>query len=471
MSFRTGQMSYRRYQTVGQVPEEISADIVEALRKEIHTPGPVPKFLGMQYGWCGGRHVLDGEIEFGDHVFDNSLLFGLAEEMNDAPSSMVKALYAKAVKQAAKENPSGVASKRQRKEAKANAKAEADEEARKGRHCKVSVTPVLWDLDAKAIYTPAGGKRAERLFELFERSINVKFWCMTAGMIAEQEGVALGVQPQQFVDVTPGLFLSYGFLARSGAANHALDYLGCEFLLWLLWKQAAEGGVDVGISGLWVDPAAAMTLDDPYSVLGKTTLGDASTGRPGEPSTALAMGKMPVSATVHIHNANLKGPVTLHAKDLAVSGLDVHLPEDLDGDRQVVEYRLEVRRNVDETILKGFASFLELRKHEGDWADAVKGIRAWIKDGVVAEPAKQKHGGEGIESVTFTATSPGKPETSVTLTAERLRKLKQVTPEVAVGTLKVDPGAGAWDKVDAARKKIYPQLNKTEKAKAAKKGK
>jgi hypothetical protein len=411
MGFRTGQISYRRYQTVGQAPEEVSGDVVEALRKEIHTPGPVPKLLGMQYGWCGGRDQLDGEIDLGEHVFDNSVLFGLLEELNEPPGKLVKALYRKALVEAGKTRQ---LSKSDRKEAKANAKAEADDEARKGRHCKVSVTPVLWDLDARAIYTPAGGKRADRLMELFERSFNLKLWCMTAGVIAEREGVALNVPPEQFVNNPGGLFMGYGFLVRGGPHNHALDFLGCEFLLWLMWMQASASSSTRGVHGLWVDPTAAMTLDDPYQVLGRTTLGTAEDLRPGEPASALAAGKMPVSVTVSVPELRLKGPMTLHAKDLAVSGLDIEVPDVLHDPRQIIEYRLETQRNVDHVILNAFSRFLLDRKREERWRKVAVAMRQFISGGLlesveedeVPEKAEKqaKSSGEGKKA----AGKPGK---------------------------------------------------------------
>ena len=69
MGFASGSISFRRYAVIGEARSEVVQDMLDRLSE--HTLRP--RELGVpeedEYGWSGGRHVLDGSFSFENNVY------------------------------------------------------------------------------------------------------------------------------------------------------------------------------------------------------------------------------------------------------------------------------------------------------------------------------------------------------------------------------------------------------------------
>ena len=72
----------------------------------------------VEYGWGGGRHVLDGHFGFEQNVFADALHFALRIDTNKVPGDLKKAYQLMEEEAVAAGNPSGFISKSQKRDVK-----------------------------------------------------------------------------------------------------------------------------------------------------------------------------------------------------------------------------------------------------------------------------------------------------------------------------------------------------------------
>src|SRR5438045_3876446 len=77
MGFASGTFSFRRFAVVGQSPKRIDQPLLDALEKHALREGEAGSGEEMEYGWSGGRHVLDAGFSFEHNVFADALHFAL----------------------------------------------------------------------------------------------------------------------------------------------------------------------------------------------------------------------------------------------------------------------------------------------------------------------------------------------------------------------------------------------------------
>ncbi|HQY89523.1 MAG TPA: hypothetical protein PK402_12795, partial [Tepidisphaeraceae bacterium] len=93
MPFDSGAISFTRFKVVGDAPKAPDEAMLErfsalALREEELTSNEV------EYGWCGGRHVMDEQFNFAHNVFSECFSIGLRIDTNKVPSEIKKAYVA-----------------------------------------------------------------------------------------------------------------------------------------------------------------------------------------------------------------------------------------------------------------------------------------------------------------------------------------------------------------------------------------
>src|SRR4051794_16325199 len=108
MPFDSGSVTFRRFAVVGnKQPKQFEQDHLDALHefaikeKDIQT---TPEEV--EYGWCAGRHILDGNFSFENNVFADCLHFALRIDTNKFPSELKKAYQLMEEEDAASKNPS-----------------------------------------------------------------------------------------------------------------------------------------------------------------------------------------------------------------------------------------------------------------------------------------------------------------------------------------------------------------------------
>ena len=216
MSFASGSVSFRRFLVVGESPQAIDQDLLDklaehalkerdlgvpdeveygwsggrhvldgnfsfennvfadALSEHALRPGDIGVPEEVEYGWSGGRHVLDAGFSFEHNVFGDALTFGLRVDTNKVPGDLKKAYQILEEDAVAKKNPSGFLTKQQKKEVKDTVQKKVDEELKSGRFRRSKLTPCLWDFASHTLYTPASSATQEKLQEIFERTFGLE---------------------------------------------------------------------------------------------------------------------------------------------------------------------------------------------------------------------------------------------------------------------------------------------------------
>src|SRR5947209_14152935 len=118
MGFSSGSVSLRRFAVVGDSPEIINEDLLEKLAEHALRPNRDSTPEEVEYGWSGGRHILDGSFSFENNVFADALHFALRIDTNRPPGDLKRAYVTIEEEAAAKSNPSGFISKAQKKDVK-----------------------------------------------------------------------------------------------------------------------------------------------------------------------------------------------------------------------------------------------------------------------------------------------------------------------------------------------------------------
>jgi hypothetical protein len=243
MGFASGSISFRRYAVIGEARSEVVQDMLDRLSE--HTLRP--RELGVpeedEYGWSGGRHVLDGSFSFENNVYADALLFGLRIDTNKVPGDLKKAYQMMEEEAAAANNPSGFISKLQKRDAKDIVRRRIDEDLRSGRFRRSKLLPILWDLPSQTLFCNASGAAQEKLLEIFERTFELKLMPLSAGSIALRMLEPKG-RRRDYEDARPTRFVhgpegesqhpEYPWVMKGAEPK---DFFGNEFVLWL-WHQA-----------------------------------------------------------------------------------------------------------------------------------------------------------------------------------------------------------------------------------------
>src|SRR6478672_5617579 len=91
MGFASGSVSFRRFAVVGDQPQQIDQDLLDKLAEHALRQGDVGVPEETEYGWSGGRHVLDGTFSFENNVYGDALFFALRIDSNKVPGDLKKA--------------------------------------------------------------------------------------------------------------------------------------------------------------------------------------------------------------------------------------------------------------------------------------------------------------------------------------------------------------------------------------------
>ena len=384
MGFASGSMSYQQFAVVGDhagSPDQAMLDKLAEFRLQESDLG-VPEEL--EVGWCGGRHVYDGQFAFEHNVYNDALLFGLRVDTNRVPGD-VRQAYAMMEEQAAADgNPSGFATKSQKREAKDVVGRKVDEELRSGRYRRSKMTAILWDVPGRTLFGPSSAAAQEKLMDLFERTFDLELVPITAGSLALRTLEPRG-RRRDFEDLRPTRFV-YGPEGEGQVPDYPWtsgnperkDFLGNEFLLWL-WHAAEEKGgtVATGAGEVAVLLERSLDLDCAFGQTGRDSLrGDGPTKMP-EARDALRSGKLPRKVGLLLNANGMDYSLSLNAETLTVGSLRLPEVEDADNPRVVFEERITMLRDFAGMTDALFDAFLTARCG-GGWEGVMKSMRKWI---------------------------------------------------------------------------------------------
>ena len=392
MGFASGSVSFRRFAVVGDAPAAVDQNVLDKLAGHALKPGEFGA-EDVEYGWSGGRHVLDGNFGFEQNVYADALHFALRVDTNKVPDDLKKAYQFMEEEAAAAGNPSGFISKNQKRDVKDVVRRKLEEDMRSGRFRRTKLLPVLWDLPSQTLYCSATGANFEKLAELFERTFELKLLPITAGSLAlrllEPRGRRREYEdfrPTRFVTGPEGesQFPEYPWVAKGPEPK---DFLGNEFVLWLWHEADSRTGIiptDSGDVTVYIDKS--LDLDCAYGQTGRDGLRGEGPSRSPEAKDALRTGKVPRRAGLIVDAAGHQYSLTLNAEALAVGSLKLPDVEEAESPRVVFEERVAMLRDFGKSLDALFDTFLKARATSG-WESYTSGVRRWIVQAAKAAAA------------------------------------------------------------------------------------
>lgn len=209
MGFPYGPISFRRFAVVGK-SILFGGSIDQAMLDSLAEHALKQQELGVpketEYGWSGGRHVLDGEFSFEANVLSETIHFALRIDTNKVPAELKKAWLMQNESAAAKANPSGFISKNQKREAREAVRRMVDEQLRSGAYRRSKLLPILWDVPSQTLLCAARGRPFEFLYEIFERTFGLELQPMTSGSLGMRI-LAPALKMREYEDLRPTRFV------------------------------------------------------------------------------------------------------------------------------------------------------------------------------------------------------------------------------------------------------------------------
>jgi hypothetical protein len=391
MGFWNGRVTFTRYRVTGVSPLPFGEELLERIGQHlIGVHGTSAPADGIASGWAGGDHVLDLSIDVAKSVVDDAIHLAMRIDTDKIPSTLLRAYTQIEIDALAQGNPSGIATKAQRQQAKEIALKRAESEAADGRFRRLKHHPVLWDGRSNTLYAGTTSTSVlERLQVLFRETFDRELEPITAGSIAQ----SLSTDPTGDAGLLAASFENGRFttsadpaspasvLAWSGDDQTGLDYLGNEFLVWI-WHSLQSAGGTIGLSDgseASVILAKTLTLDCPRGETGRDQLADDVPTRLPEALRALQAGKLPRRSGMILVRQGAQYELTLQAESFAVSGAALPKPEE--GPLSPSEFRiarLESLRHLTETLDLLFAAYLD-RRTSNFWHEELGRIRGWLQ--------------------------------------------------------------------------------------------
>ncbi len=395
MGFASGSVSFRRFRVVGK-NHPVTADqaLLDKLAEHVLKPQEVGVPEEAEYGWNGGRHVLDDQFSFETNVFADAVSFAMRVDTHAFPGAMKKAYEAMEEQAFAKANAekkggggkSAFVSKAQKKEVKENVAKRIEDELRGGKFRRSKILPLLWDLETQTLYGTASGKSFEMLAELFQRCFELDLQPVSAGTTAfhllEPHGHARDyelLKPTRFATGPEGdhQHPEYPWVLRGAEPK---DFVGNEFLMWLWHEADAREGTGVKIDGrrevaFMID--RSLDLDCAYGQTGRDGLRGDAPGRMPEAKDAARSGKVPRKLGLLLNVDGSDYTLTLSGESLSVGGAKLPDVEDAETPRAVFEERIGLLRDLCAAVDGLFAAFLKTRA-SSKWEHQVATLQDWI---------------------------------------------------------------------------------------------
>ncbi|MFW6059230.1 MAG: hypothetical protein ACODAQ_03560 [Phycisphaeraceae bacterium] len=406
MAFHSGRVTFCRFRVTGDAPTTVDDTALSILSEHAFRESEIGAPDEVETGFTTGEHLLDTQFTYEKNGYGEGsslLLFALRLDTHKVPGD-VKQAYRKLNEQAAAEgNPSGFASKGQKREAQEIAGRQIQEDLAAGKFRKSKAVPLLWDLAAGTLYCGASGNSViEALVRQMRDSFNVELELLSAGRAAGEQFKATG-RTRDWEDLHPSPFTAPPSEAHVDSDDadgprdphipsvpwcakgvDLKDFLGNEFLLWLWWMtEAHEGTIDVTHSdgrsdSVFVALDRSLDMECAWGVRGKQSLrGDGPT-RFAEAGAALFHGKWPRKAGLILSDGESQWELTLQADQWVVSSGALPPIEDAQSPRELTEARLRHVQNLARALDGLYASFLQQRGG-GGWSGRRDAIRQWIR--------------------------------------------------------------------------------------------
>jgi hypothetical protein len=380
MGFLSGRVTFARFRVAGASPGVFGPEHLEALAAHAAGKQRVADKDGFEVGWTAGDHVLDTRFDLAKNVVYDALHFAFRVDSERLPADLMRAYYQIELDALAANNPSGLPSGRQKREARENARDRLEEEAKDGRYLRRKTYEVLWDAPSNELLVGTTAMSVlDRLLPHFEHTFGRKFEPVTAGRLAfslaelrEQTRGVDDASPSAFV---PGLSPEEYAWVLDEASR---DFLGNEFLLWLWHTLDHESDTVALADGSEVTGMLARTLalECPRGQTGKESISSEGPSRLPEAKRAVQAGKLPRKCGLTLVRHDQTYELTVLAETLAVTGAKLPPPSE-EGDRGRLEERVTLVRQLIETLDLLYDAFGR-RRFGGDWSKELAKLQKWL---------------------------------------------------------------------------------------------
>lgn len=405
MGFSSGRVSFCRFVVAGaKAPKQVSQDLLDQLAKNAFADTPIgaPAPGSIESGWTAGEHLFDQQFTFEKNVFGSMLFFALRLDTHKVPSDLKNA-YHKIHEQAlAAQNPSGFATRDQKRQAKDEADAQVHNDLAQGKFRRSKHVELLWDLADGSLYCSATGTRViEQLAARFRASFDLSLEYQSAGRLAA-DIMQQNKRLRDFEDLRPSPFTSAPDAAHpeadsadrgpidtsipsvpwTASGTDLKDFLGNEFLLWL-WHHTLhhEGEVQIatehGKRPVAVMLDRSLDMDCAWGVTGKQSLRGSGPTQMKEAREALRQGKWPRKAGMIVSDGDSQWELILQTDHWQVGSALLPEIEKADTPRQLIEQRFDHLRLLARTLDGLYQTFLQGRTGSA-WPISREAIRDWI---------------------------------------------------------------------------------------------
>jgi hypothetical protein len=382
MGFYSGRASFLRFKVNGPAPRLFDDEQIDRLRDRQAGRQRIASADGVETGWTAGDHVLDTDFHLAKNVINDTLTFDLRVDTDKIPNDLLRAYYAVELKALSKNNPSGFASARQKREAKEIARERLEQEAKDGRYKKRKCIPVLWDrLSNEVLFGATSLAQIDRLCSLFETTFGTELECVTAGRRAYQLA-EVHSRTRLVDDSAPSAFVP-GLTPTDVAwiaDESSRDFIGNEFLLWLWYFTDVQSDTLklADNSEVTLMLARTLNLECPRGVTGHETISHEGPTRLPESRRAIQSGKLPRKVGLTLVRHGEQYELTLHAETLAVSGAKLPPPDEQSDARGKLDDRANQLRSLIETLDLLYNAFGEKRFGK-EWEHELAGMQKWLK--------------------------------------------------------------------------------------------
>lgn len=388
MAFDSGAIRYVRFNVVGDAPTMAGPDLIERFAALAMAEADGSS-MEIDYGWCGGGHVFDGEFSLAHNVFNDAVHVGFRLDVNRVPAEIKRAYLALEETAAVKTDSSEAAQKRNRKLAKESAKARIEEDLRSGKYRRSKMIHVLWDLPGRSLYAGVTASQREQLCELFERTHGLVLEPIGSGALARRHFETRGLS-RAYEEIRPTRFFAgsqgdqpadYPWVVKG---DQSKDFLGNEFLVWL-WNESLGDSTKVGDHAVSIAFEKSLELDCVFGATGRCTLKSDAPTALAEAVAAARSGKVPRKASLLLGVAGQVYQFALAGEDLSISGLKLPEVENADSPRVLFEERITLLRDFTRWFDQLFEQFCTVRA-SSSWERTVAAIRSRIGVNAAAVP-------------------------------------------------------------------------------------
>lgn len=379
MPFLSGSLSFERFRVENFKSASFDQEHVDLMQQYAAGRVETDSAENVHTGFLGGAHLFDQDFDLEKNVINGAVHFGIRIDTNQIPAAIKNAWLQIELAGLGRDNPSGVPTKSQRKEAKESVEQRCETEAATGKYRKFQPFSLLWDHSYETLYFGgSAGTASGHCADLLERVFEVELRHVSAGTIAQ----AWAVEADRYAEideVVPAAFTagpSHGSVAWANEHSQAPDFLGNEFLLWLWWTLQTQADTITIPDGSQVTVmlTKTLTLECPVGESGKETITAESPVKLPEAMQAIQHGKLPRKTGMILVRDGQQFDLTLQAETFGISGAKIILDEDTEFDD---DDRIEAVRTLCDTVDGLFHAFCERRTGKA-WAQDLRAIEDWL---------------------------------------------------------------------------------------------